>query len=163
MLIGGQAVLLHGRPRLTEDIDITLTADPSRLNDVLEACATLKLQALPEDVELFVQQSFVLPVLHDETDIRVDFIFSSTPYEREAIDRAVMVELRGESVPFATAEDLIVHKLLAGRAIDLEDAAAVVRRKGSELDWRYVEKWVGQFSDVPGHEDLPDLLADIRK
>ena len=26
MLIGGQAVLLHGRPRLTEDIDITVGA-----------------------------------------------------------------------------------------------------------------------------------------
>lgn len=28
MLIGGQAVLLHGRPRLTEDIDVTLAAGP---------------------------------------------------------------------------------------------------------------------------------------
>ncbi len=36
MLIGGQAVLLHGRPRLTEDIDITLAAGPARLADVLE-------------------------------------------------------------------------------------------------------------------------------
>ncbi len=26
MLIGGQAVLLHGQPRLTEDIDVTLGA-----------------------------------------------------------------------------------------------------------------------------------------
>ena len=163
MLIGGQAVLLHGRPRLTEDIDITLAADPSRLNDVLEACVALKLRALPEDIESFVQQCFVLPVLHDETGVRVDFIFSTTPYERVAIDRAVIVELRDEFVPFATAEDLIVHKLFAGRPIDLEDAAAVVRRKGPDLDWRYVEKWVGEFSEVPGREDLPDLLADLRK
>lgn len=163
MLIGGQAVLLHGRPRLTEDIDITLAADPSRLNDVLEACAALKLRALPEDVESFVLQSFVLPVLHDATNIRVDFIFSTTPYERVAIDRAVIVEMRGESVPFATAEDLIVHKLFAGRSIDLEDAAAVIRRKGRDLDWRYIEKWLGEFSEVPGREDLLDLLADIRK
>ncbi len=35
MLIGGQAVLLHGRPRLTEDIDITVGADPGRLDEVL--------------------------------------------------------------------------------------------------------------------------------
>ena len=38
MLIGGQAVLLHGEPRLTQDIDVTLGASPERLPDVLTAC-----------------------------------------------------------------------------------------------------------------------------
>ncbi len=163
MLIGGQAVLLHGRPRLTEDIDITLGADPSRLDDVLEVCSALGLRALPEDVAKFVRQSFVLPVLEDETGIRVDFIFSTTPYEQEAIERAVVVDLGGVPVPFATAEDLIIHKLFAGRPTDLEDAATVVRRKGRELDWHYLEKWVKQFAKVPEREDLPDRLAGLRR
>lgn len=163
MLIGGQAVLLHGRPRLTEDIDITLAADPNRLSDVLDVCATLKLRPLPEDIESFVRRTFVLPALHEKTSIRVDFIFSTTPYEREAIDRAVVVQLAGEPVPFATAEDLIIHKLFAGRPTDLEDAATVVRRKGAELDWRYVKRWVRKFGNVPGREDLPNLLADLRR
>jgi hypothetical protein len=79
MLIGGQAVLLHGRPRLTEDIDITLAADPSRLRDVLKVCDARELRPLPESVEAFVRQSFVLLALHDATGIRVDFIFSTTP------------------------------------------------------------------------------------
>ncbi len=39
MLIGGQAVLLHGRPRLTEDIDVTLGLPPDQLPRVREACA----------------------------------------------------------------------------------------------------------------------------
>ncbi|MGB3565055.1 MAG: hypothetical protein WBH85_09195 [Thermoanaerobaculia bacterium] len=30
MVIGGQAVLLHGEPRLTRDIDITVAADLGR-------------------------------------------------------------------------------------------------------------------------------------
>ena len=163
MLIGGQAVLLHGRPRLTEDIDITLAADPNRLSDILDVCAALKLRPLPEDVEAFVRRTFVMPVLHEKTSIRVDFIFSTTPYEREAINRAVVVQLAGESVPFAAAEDLIIHKLFAGRPTDLEDAATVVRRKGADLDWAYVESWVREFGNVPGREDLPGLLADLRE
>lgn len=163
MLIGGQAVLLHGRPRLTEDIDVTLAADPTRLDDVLDVCAVLKLRTLPEDIESFVRQTFVVPALHEKTRIRVDFIFSTTPYEREAIKRAVFVQLAGEAVPFATAEDLIIHKLFAGRSTDLEDAATVVRRKGAELDWAYVERWVGEFASVPGRGDLPGVLADLRR
>lgn len=162
MLIGGQAVLLHGRPRLTEDIDITVGADPSRLDEVLGVCSALGLRPLPEDVETFVRQTFVLPTHDDETGVRVDFIFSTTQYERQAIERAVIVNLSGAAVPFATAEDLIIHKLFAGRPVDLEDAAAVSRRKGQELDWGYVERWVREFAAVPGRENLPHLLADLR-
>lgn len=162
MLIGGQAVLLHGRPRLTEDIDITLGADPTRLPEVLALCAVLELDPLPDEVDTFVRETFVLPTHHKESGIRVDFVFSTTPYEQQAIGRATVVELAGASVPFASAEDLIIHKLFAGRAWDLEDAESVVRRKGEDLDWRYVERWVKEFAGVPGREDMPERLARLR-
>jgi len=130
-----QAVLLHGRPRLTDDIDVTLGVDPTALPVVLAACHALGLEPLPEDVATFVRDSFVLPARDPRTGIRLDFIFSTTAYERQAIARAERVELLGTPVPFATAEDLIVHKLFAGRPRDVEDAAGVVRRKGPTLDW----------------------------
>ena len=40
MVIGGQAVLVHGEPRLTRDIDITLGAGPGPL---IQAELSLKL------------------------------------------------------------------------------------------------------------------------
>jgi len=161
MLIGGQAVLLHGRPRLTEDIDLTLAAGPESLSQVLVACRKLRLEPLPEDVQEFVRQTFVLPAAEPETGIRVDFIFSTTLYERQAIERAVRVELKGVAVPFATAEDLILHKLFAGRARDLEDASTVVRRQIDKLDWAYLERWAESFAEIPGREDLPDRLRKL--
>ncbi|MFQ5743635.1 MAG: nucleotidyl transferase AbiEii/AbiGii toxin family protein [Acidobacteriota bacterium] len=161
MLIGGQAVLLHGRPRLTEDIDITLGLDPTHLPSVLDVCASLGLVPLPEDVESFVRETFVLPA-REESGIRVDFIFSTTSYEREAIARAEHQELEGVLVPFATAEDLIIHKLFAGRAQDWEDAVSVVRRKGREVDWQYIERWVAEFAAVPGREELLDQAKRLR-
>ena len=162
MLIGGQAVLLHGRPRLTEDIDVTLGASPDELPSVLRACAALGLRPLPEDVEGFARRTFVLPAFDPDTRIRVDLIFSSTPYERQAIRRAVTVELEGVPVPFAAAEDLVLHKLFAGRPRDIEDAEGVVRRKGRELDWEYLERWARDFSSVPGRERLPDRVDSLR-
>jgi hypothetical protein len=51
MLIGGQAVLLHGQPRLTEDIDITLGVDPTRLPSLLRVCERAGLSVLPENAE----------------------------------------------------------------------------------------------------------------
>ncbi len=163
MLIGGQAVLLHGQPRLTEDIDITLGVDPTHLHVIQQVCKALGLEPLPKDVPAFVRDTFVLPARHLETAMRVDFIFSTTPYERQAIGRAVGVILEDVSVPFATAEDLVIHKLFAGRARDLEDAVGVVRRQGSALDWEYVERWAREFASVPGREDLPERVASLKR
>lgn len=163
MLIGGQAVLVHGQPRLTGDIDITLGVDPTALPTVRQVCERLGLEVLPRDVERFVQETFVLPARDRETEIRVDFVFSTTPYEQQAIERAVRLPLDGVPVPFATAEDLIVHKLFAGRARDWEDAIGVVRRKGQAIDWQYIEHWVLQFAMVPGRETLPDQLTKLRR
>lgn len=163
MLIGGQAVLLHGRPRLTEDIDITLGTGPEGLTLLLGVCKTAGLSPLPENVEQFVRETFVLPAADPDSGIRIDFIFSTTPYERTAIGRAVLVEIGDESVPFASAEDLIIHKLFAGRAHDLEDAASVVRLNWGELDWDYMTQWAKSFSEVPGREDLPAALQSLRE
>ncbi|MBI4545882.1 MAG: nucleotidyl transferase AbiEii/AbiGii toxin family protein [Gemmatimonadetes bacterium] len=162
MLIGGQAVLLHGEPRLTRDIDITLGAGPDRAPDILQVCASLGLSPLIDDVARFVQRSFVLPAADEASGIRVDFVFSTTPYESEAIRRAVSVDLAGVPVAFASAEDLILHKLFAGRPRDVEDARGVVLRKGPEIDWDYVERWAEEFAAVPGREDLPERVQALR-
>lgn len=163
MLIGGQAVLLHGEPRLTQDVDVTLGVGPSRLEDVLTLCSEARLDPLPEDPGDFVRSTFVLPARDTATGIRVDLIFSTTRYEGRAIERAERVAVGGAEVPFATAEDLIVHKLFAARPRDLEDAAGVVRRKGPELDWSYLERWCREFARVPGRERMPELLEGLRQ
>ena len=163
MLIGGQAVLAHGEPRLTEDIDLTLAATPERTADVLAACAALALTPLPADADRFVAETFVLPARHALTGFRVDFIFSSTEYERLAIGRAVRIEIAGEQVPFATAEDLVIHKLFAARPRDLEDVAGVVRRKGTTLDWDYLCHWAAAFARVPGREAMPEMVEALRR
>lgn len=163
MLIGGQAVLLHGVPRVTEDIDITLGVDPGSLPAVREVCAVLQLQPLPGDPEKFVRETFVLPVRDPTTKLRVDFIFSNTPYERQAIDRAVRVKLGGVDVPFASAEDLLIHKLFAGRPRDLEDVVGVIRRQRGKIDWPYIERWLREFEVLPGRSDLSSRLAQLRE
>lgn len=46
VIIGGQAVLLYGEPRLTKDIDITLGVGLERLPDVLAAAQAAQLTPL---------------------------------------------------------------------------------------------------------------------
>jgi len=49
MIIGGQAVLLHGEPRLTRDIDITLGVNIDRLETILDLARETALTPHPGD------------------------------------------------------------------------------------------------------------------
>ena len=69
MIIGGQAVLLHGEPRLTRDIDITLGVNIDRLDTLLAVSRQLSLKPHPKDIGTFVRQTMVLPVLDEATGI----------------------------------------------------------------------------------------------
>ena len=159
MIIGGQAVLLYGEPRLTRDIDVTLGVNIDRLETLLALTQQISLKPLPEDVAAFVRQTMVLPALDEETGIRVDFIFSSTPYESQAILRAKKVRILDQDVCYAAVEDLIIHKIFAGRPRDIEDVQMVIL-KNSVLDAPYVEKWLDTFDAA---SDENNFLATFRK
>lgn len=144
MVIGGQAVLLYGEPRLTKDIDITLGVNTDQLDAVLDIVREVSLQPLPQDIPSFVKRTMVLPAQDENSGIRIDFIFSFTPYERQAIPRAKEVFFSGQQIRFAALEDLIIHKIFAGRPRDLEDVR-ILAVKNPGLDRAYVEKWLKQF------------------
>ena len=149
MVVGGQAVLLHGEPRLTRDIDVTVGLDLGGLDTLLEVVRDLSLKPIPEDVRSFVRETMVLPALDEASGVRVDFILSFTPYERQAMDRVARRVIRGCEVRFASAEDLIVHKIFAGRARDLEDVRSILARN-PDLDHAYIRRWLREFDASTG-------------
>lgn len=92
---------------------------PDRVDEIIDAARAAGLRVLPDEPRELVAESFVLPSEERETGLRVDFIFSTTPYETQAIDRAVRVEVRDESVPFAA---------VPGRE-DMPEEVEALRRK----------------------------------
>jgi hypothetical protein len=158
MVIGGQAVLIHGEPRATRDIDVTLGLGADGYAAVSAATARLGLRVMAPDAERFVREHMVLPAIEDKTGIRVDFIFSFTPYEQQAIVRAVPREIGAGQVRFATLEDVIIHKLFAGRPRDIEDVRSMLARNPG-FDRKYIEEWLPQFREATGR----DLLALFRQ
>jgi predicted nucleotidyltransferase len=164
MLIGGQAVLLYGEPRLTRDIDVTLGVDSGRLDEVLAIIADQGWTLLVDDARAFVARTMVLPCMDPQTDIRIDFIFSFSPYEQQALERAHRVPMGEARVRFAAPEDLIIHKLIAGRPRDLEDVQGVLARN-PDLDTGYIRYWLEQFEPVvlqPLGQHFDELLNASR-
>jgi len=148
MIIGGQAVLLYGEPRLTKDIDLTVGADIDRLPDVLSLVQSIGLKPLV-DPDTFTKQTMVLPCADPGTGIRVDLIFSFTPYERQAMTRVRTVRIGETEVRFASMEDLVIHKMIAGRPRDLEDVRSILL-KNAIVDVAYIHLWLSEFSAATG-------------
>jgi hypothetical protein len=162
MIIGGQAVLLYGEPRLTRDVDVTLGVNIDRLHDLLTVVKELSLNPIPNDVESFVKQTMVLPTLDEPTGVRVDFIFSLTPYETDAIKRARKITIMGQEVCFASPEDLIIHKIFAGRPRDLEDVWSVIL-KNPGIDTQYIKNWLKEFDASFGEKDFLKTFERVLK
>lgn len=154
MIIGGQAVLVYGRPRLTRDIDITLGVDSDQFEAVAEVCRDVDLKILPVEPKVFANQTKVLPAEDPDSKMRVDFVFSFTPYEQQALKRAKKVQLAGYPVCFASCEDVIIHKMIAGRAIDEEDVKSILIRQGGEVDSDYVKGWLEKFEVMPEYSGV---------
>jgi DNA-directed RNA polymerase subunit F len=62
-------------------------------------------------------------------------------------------------VRFASAEDVIVHKIVAGRPRDREDVRSILL-KNSALDEEYVRYWLAEFDRSLG-EDFTARFNDL--
>lgn len=160
MLIGGQAVLIYGEPRLTKDIDITLGAGAEAYKILLNIVQKLNLKILISDPLPFMKRTLVLPVSDEESGFRIDFIFSYTPYERQAIDRAVTKEIDNAKIKFASLEDLVIHKIFAGRPRDIEDVKNVLL-KNPVFDKNYIEKWLAEFDKIEVSNKFLEIFETI--
>jgi predicted nucleotidyltransferase len=163
MVIGGQAVLIYGRPRLTRDIDITLAIDTDHFDRVDQLCHHLKLIPLAKDAKEFAIQTRVFPVEDPKSHIRIDFIFSFTPYESAAIQRAKQIQIGKHAVKFASCEDVIIHKMIAGRAIDDEDVKSIVQKNSAIIDRAYIENWLTEFALLEEYEHVLSKWKQLLK
>ncbi|MCK4328365.1 nucleotidyl transferase AbiEii/AbiGii toxin family protein [candidate division WOR-3 bacterium] len=160
IIIGGQAVLLYGEPRLTRDIDITLGINIDKLPELLDVIEYIGATPIPEDIETFVRETYVLPARDTISDIRMDFIFSSTTYERQAIKRANKIKIKETSINFASIEDVIIHKIFAGRPRDIEDVKSIIL-KNPKFNSAYIISWLKAFNATTKDKDFLKSFQDV--
>jgi hypothetical protein len=61
-----------------------------------------------------------------------------------------------------SAEDLLVMKLFASRAIDIRDAEGIAVRNDKTLDWRYIEEQLTPLAEAKEDPEILGQLARIR-
>lgn len=134
LVVGGVAVVLHGHPRLTADLDLVVALDPENVHAALRALRDLgyapRLPVAAEDLadperraewvrtKHMTVFSLASPK-HPATEVDL-FVEEPFPFD-EGHARATWVDLGALRVPVACIADLVAMKRRAGRPQDLED------------------------------------------
>ncbi|MCJ7513577.1 MAG: nucleotidyltransferase [Anaerolineales bacterium] len=156
-VIGGIALQFWGEPRFTLDLDLTVE-DRLDLGDLVKM-TTEAFGSRVSDPYQFARQHRIL--LLSVEDVNVDIALALQGYEESLFERSQTYEVEpGKSIHICSAEDLIIHKALAGRSQDLADIEGVIYRQRDLLDVRYIRSWLRKFSSAL---DNPELLAHFEQ
>lgn len=126
VLIGGYAVIFHGRPRATKDLDLLVGLDEENRRRLATA---LELFGAPPNVVAGARSLVAGEVLYfGISPLRVDILASASGIDFRGVhDRAVVTTLDGLPVRVIAIDDLIINKHASGRPRDIEDAEELSR------------------------------------
>ena len=83
--------------------------------------------------------------------------------EDKFFERVVMISIGSNKIPFASAEDLIVMKVLAGRPKDLDDVASILAARRDTLDMTAVKKTLRTAESLLDQRDLLSTFSQLSK
>jgi hypothetical protein len=160
-LIGGLAVQRWGEPRFTRDADLTLLTGFGEEQSFTTALLG-HFTARRADAADFALRARVL-LLRAANGVDLDVALGALPFEERSVGRATEYEfLSGAVLPTCSAEDLIVHKVFAGRDRDWADVRGIVSKQGAKLDIDLIRKELAPLlaakEDEEGMERLRDIL-----
>lgn len=150
MLTGSVASSAHGTPRSTRDLDIVIAPSRTQLLALIQQFPSSLYYADEKQALQALENRSQFNVIEFATGWKVDFIIAEdSEFGRTAMKRRTLMDLAGNAVYIATAEDVLVAKLrwgkLSGSNRQLQDAAGIVRTQAHNLDVDYVEHWVREL------------------
>ncbi len=126
LVVGGHAVAFHGRPRLTEDLDLFVRPDATNGQRIVNAREDFGFGSLQLSADDFEADDRVIQL--GRVPNRVDLLTKRYGVEfAEAWGRRVGARLGDVEVSMLSREDLIRNKRATGRTQDIADAEFLER------------------------------------
>jgi len=164
-IAGGIALSYWGNPRSTQDVDLLMHTDRLDAVDPLLVQAGFRAKISSEkDFGLFHLNQYQFDPQDAFVTVEVDLMVSDSDYYSTAsAERFLPIELTGVSVPVKvlSREDLILHKVYAGRLIDQADVQNMLEMHFSELDWPCLNEWSSKLGiQTPLNEAIARFRTD---
>jgi hypothetical protein len=158
-IIGGVAVQRWGEPRVTRDVDLSLLTGFGNEDSFVDLLLSHYAPRIGNPREFALRNRVIL--LKTRDGVGIDVSLAALPFEECVVSRASSYSFGpGLDLRTCSAEDLIVLKLFASRAIDIRDAETVALRQQKRLDWRYIEQQLTPLAEL---KDAPEILQTLQQ
>jgi hypothetical protein len=157
-VFGAQAAILHGAARLTADVDVTVELASRSIPDLLDALTRTGFVSRVPDPRDFADRTRVIPLVHQGTRVPVDIVLAGPGLEAIFLDHAEEHVIGNVRIPVASAGDVVLMKVLAGRPKDLEDVVAILRARRADIDVETVRTSLRALEQALGRADLVEAL-----
>ena len=164
--IGGVALQRWGQPRLTQDADLTLLTGFGAEESFADALL-VRFAARRADAREFALRHRVL-LIQTEAGVAIDVAFGGVLFEERSTGRASPWHWSEDHVlTTCSAEDLLVHKVFAGRDRDWGDLEGVLIRQHGKLNLTQVRAELAPLLELKGQPEamtkLDALIATISR
>lgn len=160
-MFGAQAVNLHGFPRATADLDLTIDLGSLTPRALITALDHAGFSARFAD-DGFIAATRVIPVVHRATALPIDLVLAGPGLEQQFLDEVQLRPVGGRQVPVLSPENLIVTKLLASRPKDLEDVRELLANHGATLNHTRIGELLELLEEALGQSDLVSVYSRLR-
>jgi hypothetical protein len=146
-VMGGLALAVWKHVRATRDVDLLIEFNPADLPKLVATLRAAGLRAKHGATPTRLGELELVEFLYEPPDtfldVQVDVLVAQSDYHHAALRRRIATRLPGSDLEISVlaCEDLILHKLLAGRVIDRYDATALLRTNRPQLDVGYLLRW----------------------
>ena len=143
-LIGGLATGFRSRPRFTKDVDLIVDVPQIKLPALLEELRASGFTFDTSEVIRDFTQHHLAVLWYDS--VRIDWLKPVLPAYGHVIDTATQESGVGPTIRVASAEGLILLKLLAFRLQDQTDVEALIAANHDTLDVPWIKaEWTAIF------------------
>ena len=146
MIVGGITLAYHGLPRTTEDIDILIFLERSKIKDFIKFLKANDFEVDEEDIESAFSEESHFTIFDDRSVFRIDVKGVYDDLDKDSFSRRKKIKFRNLRFYVNTAEDAIVAKLVFGSPRDLDDAKGIFERQKGNLDLNYLKKQCRKFN-----------------
>lgn len=147
--IGGLAVQRWGEPRLTRDVDLTLLTGFGDEERFVAGLLRRFDSRIPDAADFALRNRVLL--LRSTEGVPLDVALGGLPFEERSVRRASAWPVPGvEPLLTCSAEDLVVHKVFAGRDRDWADVDGIVARQAGRLAIPEILEELAPLLDLKG-------------
>jgi hypothetical protein len=147
--IGGVALQRWGEPRFTQDVDLTLLTGFGGEEAYVDALLQ-EFKPRRHDAKEFALRWRVL-LIETHKGISVDAALGALPFEERTVQRASEWAWEpNRNLITCSAEDLLVHKVFAGRDLDWADAERVLTRQYGKLNLAQIHQELEPLLELKG-------------